>query len=77
MIALEIELGIGELRLVLRLFGDRLIEGRLKGPRIDLSQHIAGLAPLAFGEGDLVELAVDAAVTVTVLKACTVPIPVR
>ena len=38
-VALEIELGIGELRLVLRFLRNRLIVLRLVGRGIDLGQH--------------------------------------
>ena len=59
-VALEIELGAGELRLVALLGGVRLVERRLERPRIDLEQQIARLDVLAFLEGDLDDLAVDA-----------------
>ena len=48
-VALEIELGAGELRLVLLLGRLGLLERRLERPRIDLEQRIAGLDLLAFG----------------------------
>ena len=47
--------------LVLRLLGDRLIERRLIGPRIDLHENVALLDHLALLEGDLDDLAIDAA----------------
>ena len=59
-VALEVALGVCEQRLVERLLGDRLVEDRLKWPRIDLQEEIALLDHLAFLEGDLVDLAVDA-----------------
>ena len=58
-VAGEIELGVGEIGLVLRLFGDRLVERGLKRPGVDLGQKIALLDHLAFVEGDLHDLAVD------------------
>ena len=58
---LEIELGVLQIGLVLRLLGQRLVERRLIGPRIDLHQEIALLHHLALLEGDLDDLAVDAA----------------
>ena len=58
-IAVEIELGAGELGLVLLLGRLRLFERRLVGPRIDLEQRIAFLDLLAFLEIDLDDLAVD------------------
>ena len=60
MIALQVEIGVGEIGLVLRLLGLGLIERRLERPRIDLDQRVAFLDELAFLEGDLVDLAVDA-----------------
>ena len=58
-IALQIEIGVGEIGLVLRLLGLGLVERRLERPRIDLDQRIAFLDELAFLEVDLVDLAVD------------------
>ena len=58
-VAFEIEPGIGELRFVLRLLGHRLIVLRLIGGRIDLGEHEALRNVLAFGEGNVDELAVD------------------
>ena len=57
-ITLEVEPRIGELRLVLRLLGDRLVERRLIGGRIDLGEHVALGDLLAFVEIDAGELAV-------------------
>ena len=56
----EIELGVGEVGLVLRFLGDRLIESGLKRPRIDFGEKIAFIDHLAFLEADLVDLAIDA-----------------
>ena len=58
--ALQVEIGVGEIGLVLRLLGLGLVERGLERPRIDLDQRIALLDELAFLEGDLVDLAVDA-----------------
>ena len=58
-VALEVALGVGELRLVQRLLGDRLVELRLEGHRVDLRQHVALLDLLAFLEIDRHDLAVD------------------
>ena len=49
-----------ELRLVLRLLGDRLVELCLVGPGIDLGEHVAGLDILALREKNLVNRAVHA-----------------
>ena len=54
-------LGVDQVGLVLRLLGERLIEGRLKGPRIDLHEEIALLDHLALLEADLDDLTVNAA----------------
>ena len=59
-IAHEVEPGVGERRLILGLLGLGLVEGGLERARVDLRQEIAGLDHLAFGEGDLDDLAVDA-----------------
>ena len=59
LVALEIELGVLELRLVLGLGRFRLIKRRLERTRIDLSQNVARFDVLAFGESDLVQLAID------------------
>ena len=58
-VAIEIDLGIGELRFVLRLLGDRLVELRLIDDGIDARQHVALLDVLAFLEVDAEQLAVD------------------
>ena len=52
-------LGVGEIGLVLRFLGHRLLERGLEGPRIDLGEQVALLDHLAFLEGDLHDLAVD------------------
>ena len=51
-VALEVALGVGELRLVQRLLGERLVELRLVGGGIDLGQHVAALDLLPFLELD-------------------------
>ena len=59
-VALQVEIGVGEIGFVLRLLGLGLVERSLERPRIDLDQRVAFLDELAFLEGDLVDLAVDA-----------------
>src|SRR4029077_2564936 len=59
--ALEVELRVLQARLVLRFLGGRLIERGPEGARVDLDQKITFLDDLAFLEGDLGDLAVDAA----------------
>ena len=73
LVAREIDLGVGELRFVLRLLGDGLIELRLVGGRIDARQHVAPLDVLAFLEADASNLPSTCGRTVTVLSALTVP----
>ena len=58
-VALQVQVGIGQVGLILRLLGLGLVERGLVRPRIDLDQQIALFHQLAFGEGDLVDLAVD------------------
>ncbi len=58
-VALQIQIGVGQIGLVLRLLGLGLIERGLVRPWIDLDQQITLFHQLAFGEGDLVDLAVD------------------
>ena len=58
-VALEIEPGIGELRLVLGLFRDRLVVLRLVGHRIDLGEDVSLGDVLPFLEGYVDDLAVD------------------
>ena len=59
-VALQIQIGVGQIGLILRLLGLGLIERRLVRPGIDLDQQVALVDELAFLEGDLVDLAVDA-----------------
>ena len=59
LVALEIDPGVGQQRLVLRLLGDGLVELRLVGGRVDARQHVALLDVLAFLEVDAEQLAVD------------------
>src|SRR5271155_4135226 len=59
LVTLQIESGVAELRLILRFLGDRLVERRLKRPRIDLCEEVSGLDHLAFGEVDVLQFAVD------------------
>ena len=58
-VALQIEIGVGQIGLILRLLGLGLIERRLVGAGIDLDQEVALIDDLAFLEGDLVDLSVD------------------
>ncbi len=58
--ALQVEVGVGEIGFVLGLLGLGLVERGLERPRIDLDQRVALLDELAFLEGDLVDLAIDA-----------------
>ena len=58
-VALEVALGVGELRLVERLLGDRLVELGLIGGRIDQGEHVTALHVLALLELDAEDLAVD------------------
>ncbi len=57
--ALQVQIGIGEIGLILRLLGLGLIERRLERPGVDLGEQVALVDQLAFLEGDLVDLAVD------------------
>jgi hypothetical protein len=57
-IALEVEPGVGQLRLVLRLFCDRLIVRGLVGHRIDPGEDESLLDILPFNECNLDQLAV-------------------
>ena len=59
LVAREVELGIGERRLVLRLLRQRLIELGVIDRRIDLGEHVAALDVLAFLEQDGDQLALD------------------
>src|SRR5271157_980749 len=56
---LQVELCVGEVRLVLRLLGNRLVERGLKGAGIDLRQEIARLDVLTFGECYLYQLTIE------------------
>ena len=55
----ELRFGLLEQRLVARLVGLRLLEGRFEGPRVDLEEQIAFLDDLALGKKRLVDLAGD------------------
>ncbi len=57
--AVQVEARVFEQRLVPELVRLRLVERRLVGLRIDFDQHVAGADVLAFGEIDLLDLAVD------------------
>ena len=59
LIARQIELLVGEQRLILRLLGHRLIVLRLVDHGVDLAEHVALLDVLAFGEIHRDQLAVD------------------
>ena len=58
-VALKVEIGVGEIRLVLLLLGLGLVERGLERAGVDLDQQIALVDHLALGEGDLVDLAVN------------------
>ena len=73
-IALEIELGAGQLGLVLLLGRLGLLQRRLVGPRIDLKQRLAFLDLLAFPEIDFDDLAVDPG---SLPRPCCRPEPCR
>ena len=60
-IALQVVLRVLQRRFVLGLLPERLIEGRLVGPRIDLGENITHLHHLALFEINLGDLAVDPA----------------
>ena len=76
-VALEVALGVGELRLVERLLGLRLVELGLVGGGIDQRQHVAALDLLPFLELDAEDLPSTCGRTVTVLRALAVPTPLR
>ncbi len=66
-VALEIALGVCQLRRILRLGGERLLVRGLVRPRIDLRQQVALVHGLAFGEARLSAVSPSTrAVTVTV-----------
>src|SRR5581483_10530618 len=56
--ALQVELGVLELRLVARELALRLLELDLEGPRVDLEEDLILLDELPLLEADLLELAV-------------------
>src|SRR6202011_5992064 len=58
--ALEINVRIVELRLVLGQDGLRLMQRRQEWPRVDVRQLVAGVDQLAFREDDVADLAADA-----------------
>ena len=58
-VALEIGLGIGELRLIAFAGCRSLVDLRLIGARIDLREQVAGMHGLAFGEVDADDLSLD------------------
>ena len=60
-VALEIELRVFQVGLVLRFLGLRHFERRLERPRVDLHQHVAFFHHLSLAKSDLDHLAVDAA----------------
>jgi hypothetical protein len=60
-VALKIELRIFQIGLVLRLFGLRHFECRLKGSRVDLHQQIPFIHHLTLTKSDLDHLTVDPA----------------
>jgi hypothetical protein len=60
-VALKIELRIFQIGLVLRLFGLRHFERRLKGSRVDPHQQIAFIHHLTLAKSDLDHLTIDAA----------------
>src|SRR5207248_3446157 len=59
-VTLQIEIGIGQIGLVLRLFGFRLVEDCLIRPGVDLGEQVSLVDQLPLFEGDLVDLAIDA-----------------
>ena len=59
LVAHQVHPRIGQVRLVLRLLGRRLVQRRLVGPRVDAGQHVPGAHVLALLEGDLQQRAVD------------------
>jgi hypothetical protein len=76
-VALQIEIGVGKVRLVLRLLGLGLIQRRLEGARIDLDQGVALLDELAPLKSTFRICPSTRVRTWTVLNPCTVPRPVR
>ena len=59
LVALEQQLGVGQGGLVAGELGLGLLQRHLVGPLVDHRQKLAGLDHLAFGEGDLGEVACD------------------
>ena len=76
-VALQIQIGVGQVGLVLRLLGLGLIERCLVRPGIDLDEQVALLDQLALLEGDLVDLAVDAGAHHHGVEALNGPEPVQ
>ncbi len=58
-VARQVDAGVGQIGLVLRLLRHRLIDGRLIGARVDARQHVTGVHVLAFAEPHLGQHAVD------------------
>src|SRR5207237_5670007 len=58
-VALQVEIGIGQIGLILGFLGLGLSERRLEWARIDLGRQVALVDQLPFLEGDLVDLAID------------------
>jgi hypothetical protein len=75
--SLEIDLGVRELGLVARLLGLGLLELGLERARIDLRQEIPPLTSSPSANATLSIWPSTRVRTVTVLNACTLPIPVR
>jgi hypothetical protein len=61
LVALQVQTGVGKLRLVARLGGLRLLQLRLERARVDLRQHLTFLDVLAFDEANALELPIHAA----------------
>jgi hypothetical protein len=59
LVALQIDLGVGEQSLIVLELTGGLIDGGLIGSRIDQHQQVAGLDRLSLGEGDLDQRSVD------------------
>ena len=59
-IALQIQFGVIQKGLVLQLLGLGLVQSRLERGGVNLRQQVVGVDILAFGEGDLDQLAVHA-----------------
>ena len=57
--ALQIEIGVGEIGLVLLLLRFGLVERGLERPGIDLDKQVALFHQVTFLEGDVVDLAID------------------